>query len=92
MVTLKLDKPVFEKLKAYAKREGYGDPSAALTEIVLDRTREQDTRNSDTFTIPGYLLKAFKKHASERGEQLIKYLDELAGTLILSDLSPFENC
>ena len=91
-VTIKLDKPVFQKLEALAKAKGYKDPSACLIEIILDNTKEQDAEESNTFSVPRYLVKAFKKAAKERGQQLKKYVDDLGAALLLGDLSPFENC
>jgi len=44
MVLIKLDKPVFEKLKILAKLAGYKDPYPYLTTIILDKVRERELR------------------------------------------------
>jgi len=43
------------------------------------------------FKIPLYLVNAMKRAAKERGQSLVKYVDDLGAALLLGDTSVFKD-
>jgi hypothetical protein len=44
MVTMEIDKPIYNKLEALAKQKGWASPYAYLVEIILQKSKEQELR------------------------------------------------
>jgi hypothetical protein len=77
MVEIKLDKPVYQKLVALARRKSC-TPEFLLTDIILEKTRQQEFE----FFVPKSLYDELARAASAKGQTLEAYVDNLLFALI----------
>jgi hypothetical protein len=86
MVTMEIDKPIYDKLDALAKRGKYGDAYAYLVDMVLQKTREMDReivmaakQKDKKIWIPKRQYEYLEKRAADLGQNVDDYVCGLVG-------------
>lgn len=57
----------------------------------MSKTENENVSKDTMFKIPLYLVDAMKRAAKERGQSLVKYVDDLGAALLLGDTSVFND-
>lgn len=85
-VTMKIDKPIHDKLDVLAKHGKYADPYAYLVDVILQKTRELDRemvmaakQKDEKIYIPKRQYEYLEKRAADFGQTVDNYVCGLVG-------------